>query len=158
MLHIRKPIWILSGCSDAIDYHKNPRGMSLNIFVDNCLEYPSSIYLLTTLAFGWILYPIKKVRNRYVIITSKERFDVIITYLLHSLFAGVRLLLLLQALTFGDGDDGCTGHGGTNNIYKPTAVKTIKGSVEQVSTRCLVLKVHHCNIISFTHALRCYHR
>ena len=68
------------------------------------------------------------------------------------------MLLLPQALTCGDGDHGRTGHGETKHIYKPTQVKTIIGKVEQVSTQCLVLKVHHCNIISFTPALRCYHR
>ena len=35
-----------------------------------------------------MIYPANKLRNKYVIITSKRRFDVIITYLLRSMFAG----------------------------------------------------------------------
>ena len=36
--------------------------------------------------------PANKLRNKYVIISSKRRFDVMITYLLRAVFAGVSRL------------------------------------------------------------------
>ena len=39
-------------------------------------------------------YPANKLRNKYIIITSKRRFDVIMTYLLRTMFAGYMIITI----------------------------------------------------------------
>ena len=53
-----------------------------------------------------------------------------------------------QALTLGTGDEGQSGHGGNQNIGKPTVVKSFRTTIKQVSPLCLRW-INYCSIFVF---------
>ena len=57
-------------------------------FITAILSTKANVVVISWLALA---HPTNKLHNKYVIITSKRRFDVIITYLLHAMLAGQRL-------------------------------------------------------------------